>query len=395
MSPPPVDLIRAEAFRLGSISFDRYLELALYGPDGFFTRGRGAGRADRDFVTSPQIGPLFGALVARAIDREWRALGEPDPFVVIEAGAGNGRLACEVLRAGPECAPSLRYVLVEMSAALREEQRELLRIEPPDEALGAFVRHERDEVPEPVERVGPIVTSLAVLPAVPLDGVLLANELLDNLPFALAEWDGERWHEVRVGPDLQPVFVPLADPERVEMFGSPPPRTRVPIPVALNAWFAEAARTLRRGTAILIDYCVTAEQLVARNNDWLRTYRDHQRGRDPFAAPGDIDITADVVLEHVAAAARAVGFAEPTVTSQADWLRDLGIDELVADGNRIWAERASIGDLEALEARSRATQAAALTDQTGEATLGNFSVLCAGRHPAGPKRSDDAQGRLR
>jgi SAM-dependent MidA family methyltransferase len=81
------------------------MEAALYEPDaGFFARGHGAGRARGDFVTSPEVGPLFGACVARALDRWWRDLGAPDPFVVLEAGAGPGRLCREVLRAEPECA---------------------------------------------------------------------------------------------------------------------------------------------------------------------------------------------------------------------------------------------------------------------------------------------------
>src|SRR5690242_16780312 len=107
------DDIAALIERNGPIPFDVFMEQALYGREGFFTRGGGAGRAGRDFVTSPQVGPLFGALVARALDREWDAQGCPDPFMVIEAGAGDGRLAREVWRAQPRCITALRYVLVE------------------------------------------------------------------------------------------------------------------------------------------------------------------------------------------------------------------------------------------------------------------------------------------
>src|SRR6188508_690824 len=103
-----VERIRRE----GPIPYDGFVEVALYGDDGFFTRARGAGRAGRDFVTSPEVGPLFGTLVARALDRWWAELDHPDPFVVVEAGAGRGVLARDVLAAGPECAPALRYVLV-------------------------------------------------------------------------------------------------------------------------------------------------------------------------------------------------------------------------------------------------------------------------------------------
>ena len=73
--------------REGPITFDRFMEIALYGEGGFFAAGHGAGRAGRDFVTSPEVGPLFGACTARALDRLWRALDEPDPFLVVAASA--------------------------------------------------------------------------------------------------------------------------------------------------------------------------------------------------------------------------------------------------------------------------------------------------------------------
>jgi SAM-dependent MidA family methyltransferase len=91
------------------------MDAALYGDGGFFASGTGAGRSGRHFVTSPEIGSLFGLCVARALDQLWRALDEPDPFLVIEAGAGSGRLAREVQRAQPACSTALRYVLVERS----------------------------------------------------------------------------------------------------------------------------------------------------------------------------------------------------------------------------------------------------------------------------------------
>ena len=106
--------------REGPIPFDRFVDTALYDePGGFFARGGGAGRAGRDFVTSPEVGVLFGALVARFLDRGWSELSRPDPFVVVDAGAGRGRLASDVLRAEPDCGRALRYVLVERTAALR------------------------------------------------------------------------------------------------------------------------------------------------------------------------------------------------------------------------------------------------------------------------------------
>jgi len=141
--------------REGPIPFDRFVDAALYDEQGgFFTGGGGAGRAGRDFVTSPEVGVLFGALIARSLDGAWSELSRPDPFVVVDAGAGRGRLASDVLRAEPECAPALRYVLVERSAALRAEQRELLTLEPADRAFGPAEPIEGDaeaeEAPRPV-----------------------------------------------------------------------------------------------------------------------------------------------------------------------------------------------------------------------------------------------------
>ena len=117
-----------------------------------------------DFVTSPEVGSLFGACVAVALDRSWHELDEPDPFVVIEAGAGNGRLARDVLRAEPACVHALHYVLVERSAPLREEQRERLKLEPADEALGPFARVAPGDAPTAVEGSGPVLVSLDELP---------------------------------------------------------------------------------------------------------------------------------------------------------------------------------------------------------------------------------------
>src|SRR3954453_18739205 len=101
-------LIAERIHREGPIPFDAFVDLALYGSGGFFDQARGAGRAGRDFVTSPEVGQLYGALVARAVDGWWRELGEPDPFLLVDAGAGRGRLAADVLAAAPAGGPAAR-----------------------------------------------------------------------------------------------------------------------------------------------------------------------------------------------------------------------------------------------------------------------------------------------
>ena len=100
--------------------FRRFLDVALYDVDhGFYRSGGQAGRRG-DFLTSPEVGPLFGHVVARALDAEWDRLGHPDPFTVVDAGAGPGTLARAVLAARPRCAEAMEYVAVESSAAQRE-----------------------------------------------------------------------------------------------------------------------------------------------------------------------------------------------------------------------------------------------------------------------------------
>jgi SAM-dependent MidA family methyltransferase len=362
--------------REGPIPFDRFVEAALYDEDGgFYARGGGAGRAGRDFVTSPEVGVLFGALLARYLDRAWTELSRPDPFVVVDAGAGRGRLAADVLRAEPGCSRALRYVLVERSAALRVAQRELLTLEPADRAFGPAVRDERDEAPRPVEDVGPIATSLPEFPALELvAGVVIANELLDNLPFRLVERAREGWTEVRVGlaPDgFAEIAVPAAPEvaaaaDDVAAGATIPEGARLPVPTATVDWLDQCAHVLRRGFLVVVDYGDNAASLASRGQDkWLRTYRSHQRGETPLAAPGAQDITSTVPAEHLVAHAARAGFRLVEHTTQAEWLAALGVDQLVDDARGLWRERAAVGDLEALAARSRVTEAAALTDPSG------------------------------
>ena len=308
------------------------VELALYHPTlGFYETGGSAGRAG-DFLTSPEVGPLFGAVLARALDSWWSELGRPAPFTVVEAGAGRGALAKAVLAAAPACGPALRYVAVERSAALRAQH------------------------PAGVESAG-------VLPEAPFAGVVLANELLDNLPFGLLERQAGGWVEVRVDADLAEVLVPAgagAGPELGALAGA-----RIPVQRAGHQWVDDACGLVTRGRVVAIDYADATESLARRPwTDWVRTYRGHGRGTHPLAELGDQDITCEVAVDQL-----------PPATanrSQAEFLRAFGIDELAAEARAAWHERAHIGDLQALVARSRVHEAQALTDETG---LGAFRVL--------------------
>jgi SAM-dependent MidA family methyltransferase len=324
------------------------------------------------------VGQLFGALVARALDGWWDDAGRPDPFLVVEAGAGRGRLAVDVLAAHPRCVPALRYVLVERSSALRDAQREVLSVEPFEDALGPVVRDEED-APLPVTGMGPIVTALDDLPAVPLDGVVLANELLDNLPFRVVERRDGGWWEVRVGvegDDLVEQLVPAALELAAEadvVATDPPDGARLPVPSGILAWLRACGGALRSGRLVVVDYVADATELVERRErGWLRTYREHERGVDVLAHPGEQDITIDVPREYLLHAAARAGFRLESDVAQAEWLQHLGIDDLVEDARRAWDARAHVGDLEAVRHRSRVTEGAALVDPAG---LGAHRVL--------------------
>ncbi len=334
----------AERIRVsGPLPFSEYVDIVLYGPSGFYNRGGRAGRRG-DFLTSAEVGPLFGRCVARALDRWWESLGRPDRFTVVEHGAGPGTLARSVLGSPMVCRDVLRYVTVEISA----DQRALH----PDG-----------------------VVSLSEAPGGGLVGVVLANELLDNLPFDLYRrgklgWealvvelgaDGLRFETGSVAADdvearLEAV-APAATPGRV-----------VPDQVRARTWLADQLAALDRGYVVTIDYAASTAELSARADwGWLRTFRDHELGTGPLADPGRQDITTDVALDQLALVA-----LPRRVTLQRDWLVELGIDDLVTEGRRIWAERAAIGDLAALRARSRVAEAEALLDASG---LGGFSVV--------------------
>jgi SAM-dependent MidA family methyltransferase len=383
--------------RHGPLPFDAYVDAVLYAADGgFYGSGRGAGRQGADFITSPEVGGLYGVLVARQLDRWWDELGRPDPFVVVEAGAGRGVLARDVLRAEPACAPALRYVLVERSAALAARQHEVVPLEPAAQELGALAPaddagRDPDDERSLLAGIGPRCCALDRLPALAVDGVIFANELLDNLAFRVVAKTVAGWDEVRVGVDdagtLVEVVVPAAGELVARVDGlvaglDVPVGARLPVQAEAAAWVAQACASLRRGWVACVDYAATVPELVQREavdpQGWLRTYGGHRRGTDVLAAPGGHDVTVDVVVDVFERAARRAGATPLPVRTQAEWLADLGVDELAAEAEARWLERAHVGDLAALVSRSRVSEAAALTDPGG---LGAHRLLLARIHP--------------
>ncbi len=374
--------IAARARRFGPLPWSVFMEAALYDDaEGFYTSGGQAGRRG-DFVTSPEMGPLFAAVVARALDEWWEDLGRPDPYLVVEAGAGTGTLARDVLAAGPECAPALRYLLVERSARLREAQVGRLALELPAFVLGPAAPDGTDADDDAVHTLpgrGPMASSLGELPASVFTGVVIANELLDNLAFDLFEWRGGDWYEVRVAAAdaegsalVEALIRPQADTaglaSRLAGGSRPPEGARLPVQTAAARWVRQALKLIERGRLVVVDYAATTAVLASSAPDtWLQTFRRHRPGGVPLDAVGSQDITTVVAIDQLAAV-RPVS----SDRSQADWLAAHGIDVLAESARATWRERAAIGDLAALKARSRVHEADALVDPDG---LGAFRVL--------------------
>lgn len=375
----PLDREVADRIRRhGPLRYAEVMDLALYDRDrGFY--GAAGGQAGRrgDFLTSPEVGPLFGAVMAQALDGWWDELGRPDPFTVIEAGAGRGMLARTVLLAEPRCAPALTYVLVERSAVLRAEHSSHLPVTDPSLAFPPGLDDDEDgPIDESLVGTGPRVVTLAELPALAVVGVVVANELLDNLSFDLVERDAQGWLEVRLGLTdgelpVREILVPAGDSEG-ELADRLAPGaavgSRLPLQRSAGAWLADALSRLRHGRVVVIDYTSTSLELAARPwTEWVRTYRAHRLGAPPWKALGTQDVTCEVDETQLEIVRR------PDVAEdQAGFLAAHGLSGLVDEGRRIWDEQAHLGGREALRARSRVAEAEALTDPTG---LGAFRVL--------------------
>lgn len=329
--------------------FDLYAEEALYGPEGFYTRYGTAGTEGADFITSPETSTLFGACIATYLDQVWHELKCPDPFVVIEAGSGMGSLCRDVFLSIQDSYDALRYVMVERS----DRQREIAFAQ-----VTATCFADLEEAP---------VAALKDLPSGPFAGVVLANELLDNLPPRVVRKTTEGWSELHVEEGYE---VWSAAEESVATMASVVvpnalPGDTLPLHIKAAVWINRARKLLDRGKILTFDYGVNSSQALLDRpiGEWLRTYRGHHRAGPPQNEPGTRDITCDVAFDQLP--------GSPHITLQADWLASKGIEEMTQWAREQWQDAAASPDSTAVAARQVLDEAAALTNRTG---LGAFLV---------------------
>jgi SAM-dependent MidA family methyltransferase len=316
-------LIREAVRRAGGwLSFERFMELALYAPGlGYYSAGAVKLGAGGDFVTAPEVSDLFGRCIARQCVEVLRGLGGG---TILELGAGTGRMAAALLGelALHDTLPE-RYAILEVSADLAARQRERLGRLPP--ALATRV--------EWLER----------LPEAPLTGVVLANEVADALPFRRFRLAAGERHELGVALDADGGLLEAgteAGPELAAALGAlqrelpgplPEPYTSEVCP-RLAPWVASLGTTLSRGVFLLIDYGLPRAEYYhpQRRAGTLRCHFRQRAHDDPYTNLGLQDITAWVDFTAVAEAAVAADLTVAGFCTQAAFLLALGIEEEVA-----------------------------------------------------------------
>ena len=310
--------IRRRIARHGPITFAEYMARALYGPGGYYTRNAAGG----DYYTSPQVHPAFGALLAVQLFRCWELLDRPDPFFVIEPGAGDGLLGRDIANAAghlPEgFGGSLRYIAVDRRPGGREAR------DP------TFAKIAGDALRPPFRSA---------------TGCIVSNELLDALPVHRVCMDRGALREICVG--IESDVADGYEGQLVEVVSDPstPDLERrlsaigvnlsaeqtAEICLLLDAWAASVASSLDRGFVLTIDYGRSAPDLydpVQRPHGTLVTYRSHRQTDAPLVDPGRQDITAQVDFTSLRLAGERAGLTTVGSLPQGRFLNRLGLQTM-------------------------------------------------------------------
>jgi SAM-dependent MidA family methyltransferase len=339
-------LIRAEIAEHDWIPFSRYMECALYAPGlGYYSGSLQKFGSGGDFITAPELSPLFGQCLATQI-AQLMTLSAPH---VMEAGAGSGRLAADLLGALDRmgCAPE-SYRILELSADLRERQRSLIAREVP--ALAPRVVW-LDQLPQ---RFSGVVFGNELLDAMPVERVRTARQGIEEAGLTL-DADG------RIALSWRPASPAL---EEAALALNLPIGFETEIGLAGRAWMAELARRIERGSLLLIDYGFPQSEYYHpdRSAGTLMCHYRHHSHTEALWMPGLCDITAHVDFTAMAQAAFDAGMSLAGYTSQANFLLNCGILDLLTP------------DADAL---TRSRQNSGMNQLTSPAEMGElFKVIC-------------------
>ena len=314
-------LLVARIRECGPITFADYMAECLYHPQlGYYSRAESQRFAD--YYTSVDVHPIFGRLLARQLAEMWERCGRPAEFMVVEAGAGVGRLATHILdfaaRALPEFYAALRYVAVEQSVARRAAHAS---------ALAAHI-------------VAGRATSVADVPVSIPAGCIFSNELLDALPVHRLFCEHGELREIHVGlndallcDQVGPLSSPLLEKYFSEQGIALLEGQQAEASLAATAWMEEAAQRLGRGFILTVDYGREARELYDERHlrGTLLAYTRHRAGEDFYAAPGEQDLTAHVNFTALDRAAARAGFSRAGLVSQSQFLLALGRANEFAD----------------------------------------------------------------
>ena len=318
----------------GPIPFSCYMELCLYDPEhGYYSRNAEQFGKAGDFYTSSDVHKVFGRLLARQFDEMWRALGSPEGIDLVELGPGRGLFAQDVLgwseKKFPDFFHALRYVLVESSPALRERIKNTLEpyLESRKAELIAFLPLKEESSP---------------------NTIIFANEFFDAFPAEILSAKGSLRIDARDGRFLEAWAKP--SPEELEFLDRysvhPEPHERIEAALAAQQFMDRIAASIQRGFLIAIDYGYTREeQLAGRYRGTLKAIRQHSISADPYEAPGEQDITADVNFTALAAAAEKHGMQAHKLVTQSQFLMGIGEANQFADAFeecRLPQERAKV-----------------------------------------------------
>ena len=306
----------------GRITFRRFMEMALYSAPGAYYNSK-AERigAEGDYFTSPELHPVFAALVARQLEQLWVAMGRPTEFTVVEMGAGRGSLARDLLSytatQTPDFHQAIAYIIVERSPSLLRRQQEALRV-----------------LSSVATRVSWLEGPAVDLPEGSIEGCFLSNELLDAFPVHRVAVRGGKLYEVYVelrDGHLADAPGEISDPRLADYFarlGFLPPEGCI-AEVNLDAldWTAQVAGALRRGAVLTFDYGYPAEELYSpRHCDGtLLCFYRHSISRDPYLRIGHQDITTHLDFTSLAREGICHGLQPYPLTTQQSFLGVLGL----------------------------------------------------------------------